>query len=115
MPLVDQSKPLEDLHSAISAVLEDPGLTTTDSAAIVQLRALLDRYKSMDDATLAVLTSPTISVNQYAALMGVDRTTAYAAVKNGEVDAIRVGSKRIRIPSAPLRRLLGLDEAATGA
>jgi excisionase family DNA binding protein len=52
---------------------------------------------------------PTLSVNEYAAVMEVGRSTAYASVAAGEVPVIRIG-KRIRIPTAAVRRMLELDD-----
>ncbi len=52
---------------------------------------------------------PTLTVEDAAALLGVSRATAYAAVKSGEIPSIRVG-RRVLVPTAALRRLLMLDE-----
>jgi excisionase family DNA binding protein len=50
-------------------------------------------------------TRSTISVDDLAVIMGVSRSTAYAAVKAREVPAIRLG-RCIRVPVAPLIRQL---------
>jgi excisionase family DNA binding protein len=52
---------------------------------------------------------PTMSVDEFAAITGVSRSSAFAAVHAGEVPAIRLG-KRIRIPTAAVRRMLALDD-----
>jgi excisionase family DNA binding protein len=52
---------------------------------------------------------PTISVDEFAHLVGIARSTAFAAVKAGEIPSIRFG-KRIRIPTAAVCRMLELDE-----
>jgi excisionase family DNA binding protein len=52
---------------------------------------------------------PTVSVDDAAAILGVARVTAYEAVHAGQIPSIRVG-RRILVPTAALRRLLGLDE-----
>jgi excisionase family DNA binding protein len=55
------------------------------------------------------LDRPTISVDDFAAVMGVSRSSAFAAVRAGEVPHVRLG-RRIRIPSASVRRMLRVDE-----
>ncbi|MEV2226120.1 excisionase family DNA-binding protein [Nocardia vinacea] len=45
-----------------------------------------------------LLNEPTVSVPDAARLLGVGKSTVYAAVKSGGVPAIRVGN-RVRIPS----------------
>lgn len=47
----------------------------------------------------------TCSVPVAGALLGVSRSSAYKAVENGEIPAIRVG-RRIVVPTAALRRML---------
>lgn len=61
--------------------------------------------------TLDPATQPTISVDEFAHLVGIARSTAFAAVKAGEIPSIRFG-KRIRIPTAAVRRMLELDESS---
>lgn len=51
---------------------------------------------------------PTLSVHEYAALMEVGLSTAYASVAADEIPVIRIG-RRIRIPTAAVRRMLELD------
>ena len=51
---------------------------------------------------------PTISVRNYAEAVEVGLSTAYASIAAGEVPVIRVG-RRIRIPTAAVRRMLQLD------
>lgn len=52
---------------------------------------------------------PTVSVEQSAHLLGLSRAYCYDLVKSGKLDAIELGTKRIRIKSASLLRLLGED------
>ena len=54
----------------------------------------------------------TYSVEEFAALTGVSRGTAYEAVRLNQVPAIRLGKRRIVIPRAALERLL--DQSETG-
>jgi excisionase family DNA binding protein len=48
----------------------------------------------------------TVTVEEFAALMGVSRNTGYTAVHNGDVPSLRVGS-RIVIPRSALEELIG--------
>ena len=42
-------------------------------------------------------------------LLGVSRNSAYAAVKAGTIPSLKIG-RRIAVPTAPLRRMLGVDD-----
>ncbi|MDV7099706.1 helix-turn-helix domain-containing protein [Gordonia amicalis] len=53
---------------------------------------------------------PTISVKEYALIVGVHRTTAYEHAESGALPTIRVG-RTIRVPSSFVLRQLGLDPA----
>jgi excisionase family DNA binding protein len=55
------------------------------------------------------LKKPTCTVDECAAVLGVARGSAYAAVKSGDLPTIRVG-RRWLVPTAVLRRMLALDE-----
>jgi hypothetical protein len=56
--------------------------------------------------------NPTVPIwPHYAKIMRISRGTAFEAVKNGDVEVLRVG-RLIRVISAPLRRQLGLDGKA---
>jgi excisionase family DNA binding protein len=61
--------------------------------------------------TLDPSDKPTLSVDEFATVAGISRSTAFAAVHSGEVPSMRFG-KRIRIPTAAVRRMLELDGAA---
>lgn len=52
---------------------------------------------------------PTISAEQSAMLLGVSRAYAYELIRAGELDAITLGGKRVRVKSASLLRMLGED------
>ena len=62
-------------------------------------------------ANRALVEDPTVSVDDTAELLGVSRNNAYGAVREGRIPSIRVG-RSIRVPTAPLRRMLGLTEGA---
>ena len=51
---------------------------------------------------------PTLTVAEFAALVGIGRSAAYEAVRRGEVPSLRFQG-RIVVPTAELRRLLGVD------
>lgn len=59
--------------------------------------------------TLDPTIKPTLSVDEFALLAGISRSTAFGAVARGEVPSLRFG-KRIRIPTAAVRQMLQLDE-----
>lgn len=58
--------------------------------------AVLEDWRSM----------ATVSVEASAAIIGVGRNSAYEGVAAGTIPSIRIG-RRIRVPVAGLRRLLG--------
>jgi len=60
--------------------------------------------------TLDPTSRPTLSVDEFAIVAGISRSTAFAGAHGGEVPSMRFG-KRIRIPTAAVRRLLELDDA----
>lgn len=53
---------------------------------------------------------PTVSAEQAALLIGVSRAYAYELIRTGQLDAISLGEKRVRVKSASLLRLLGTDD-----
>jgi excisionase family DNA binding protein len=57
-------------------------------------------------------TEPTVTVERAGALLGISRGSAYAAAAAGDIPTIRVG-RRLLVPTAALRRLLGLDAQPT--
>ena len=65
------------------------------------------------DTRRAILESPTCRVAEAALVIGVSEWALRRAINSGDapVPVIRLG-RRIIVPVAPLRRLLGLDEEA---
>lgn len=56
--------------------------------------------------------SPTVDLWPTAGkALGLGRGATYAAARRGDIPTIRV-SRLIRVPTAPLRRMLGIDETA---
>ncbi len=51
---------------------------------------------------------PTLTVEIAGRYLGISRPTAYEGVRTGDIPSVRVG-KRLLVPTAALRRLLGLD------
>jgi hypothetical protein len=60
--------------------------------------------KSVRDA----MNSPTTTVPIAGKLLGLSRNKAYEAASRGDIPTLRFG-KRIVVPTAPLRRMLGLE------
>ncbi len=51
---------------------------------------------------------PTLTVTEVAEILGICRTSAYEAVRNGQIPSLRIGN-RLLVPTAALRRQLGID------
>ena len=54
--------------------------------------------------------NPTMTVEEAAGVLGIARASAYLAAQTGDLPTIRVG-RRILVPTASLRRMLGLGES----
>ena len=52
---------------------------------------------------------PTIEVPEAGRVFGLGRSASYAAAARGEIPTLRIG-RRLVVPTAQLRRLLGLDD-----
>jgi excisionase family DNA binding protein len=64
----------------------------------------------LPDAKLADLRRrTTCSVEEASVLLGVGRSTAYAAARDGSLPVLRI-SKRLLVPTAKLLALLGYDD-----
>ncbi|WP_067672640.1 excisionase family DNA-binding protein [Nocardia miyunensis] len=64
--------------------------------------------EDVEDMLKRLMDEPTVSVSTAARLLGIGRSTAYAAVNSGEMPAIRIRS-RFRIPAPWLRHRLQLQ------
>jgi excisionase family DNA binding protein len=62
----------------------------------------------------ALMEDLTVTVDEAAALLGLSRNSAYSAVRDHTLPSVRIG-RAIRIPSAKLRALLGVDREQTVA
>ncbi len=49
---------------------------------------------------------PTLSVEQAAQALGVSRAYAYSMAREGRLPVIRVGDRRVKVPTAALLRML---------
>lgn len=47
-------------------------------------------------------------------VLGLGRSATYAAAQRGEIPTLRIGGRRV-VPTALLRRMLGLDRAGDAA
>lgn len=57
----------------------------------------------------ALAEEPTLTVDEAAELLGMSRSGTYNAIRDGNIPNIKIG-RLIRVPSAPLRKLLGIEE-----
>jgi excisionase family DNA binding protein len=57
---------------------------------------------------------PTLTVEEAGAALGIGRASAYSAARNGDLPTIRVG-RRLLVPTAPFRAMLGLDAVGGAA
>lgn len=60
---------------------------------------------------MELLSRLTLTVPEAALVLDVGRDAAYQAVQRGEIPVIKIG-KHIRVPTAKLRQMLGIAEAA---
>lgn len=67
-----------------------------------------DRRWATSPLLRRVMSRPTCSVEDAAELLGIGRSTAYAAAREGTIPARRLG-RRLVVPTAPLLEMLGLQ------
>jgi excisionase family DNA binding protein len=60
----------------------------------------------------ALAEEPTVTVDEAAVLLKMSRAGAYNAIRDGNIPNIKIG-RLIRVPSAPLRKLLGIEDPRT--
>ncbi|MGO3931785.1 DNA-binding protein [Rhodopseudomonas pseudopalustris] len=66
----------------------------------------------MDSAVRdALIKDLTVSVETAGKAFGIGRNAAYAACANLQIPSVRIGG-RIVVPTAPLRKMLGIDVGA---
>jgi hypothetical protein len=65
----------------------------------------------MDEELKRELTEKlTVSVEIAGKAFGLGRNSSYEACKSGQIPSIRIGGK-IAVPTAPLRKMLGIEAA----
>jgi hypothetical protein len=76
----------------------------------VDSRAVIGGITMKQNAEVArLLAKPTITVREAGMkIFGLSRNASYGAAKRGDFHTIRMG-KRILVPTAPLRRQLGIE------
>ena len=65
----------------------------------------------MDERTKAILGRPSCSVDEVAEMLGLSRPAIIGAIERKELAATKIGARYI-IPTAPLRRMLHVEDAA---
>ena len=60
----------------------------------------------------ALAEEPTVTVDESAALLKISRAGAYNAIRDGNIPNIKIG-RLIRVPTASLRKLLGIEDPRT--
>lgn len=106
------AEPAIDLADALDAITKVPtdSLDPVTVDALGTARRAITSLGNTGTAEWAVRNQPTISVVQYANLIGINRITAYEHVERGDIPSIKVGRRR-RIPAAVIRRQLGIEDA----
>lgn len=65
----------------------------------------------MDEKTKAILSRPTCSIGDVSEMLGLSRPAIMGAIERKELAATKIGTRYI-IPTAPLRRMLHVEDAA---
>lgn len=55
---------------------------------------------------------PTLSVPETARWFNTGTAAIYEGIRTGRIPAVRVGAHKLRVPTAAVARLLGLDDPA---
>lgn len=63
----------------------------------------------LDERTRAILSRPTCDVDQVAEILDMSRPGVINAIKRGDIAAEKFGPRYV-IPTAPLRKLLRIDD-----
>ena len=69
------------------------------------------KSQRQQDLIRDISTRSTCSVEEAAAVVGIGRSTAYAAARDGSLPTVRL-SGRILVPCAKLLALIGIEEGA---
>ena len=66
----------------------------------------------MNEEMRVLLSKPTLTIPEAGKVLGMCRRVAYAAAKSGYIPTIQVSEKLQKVPSAALRKMLGLEAIA---
>jgi hypothetical protein len=55
------------------------------------------------------LEQPTLDIPVAGAYLGLNRIASYRAAKDGHLPTVQISERRYKVPTAALRRMLGLD------
>jgi hypothetical protein len=61
--------------------------------------------------SIPIRNSASVSGDELTQVFPIGRNAAYEMVRRGQVETIRAGKKRKLVPTAPLRRKLGMEVA----
>ena len=86
------------------------------------MRPTTHHQPDQEDGALAVLLGiipdprkrPTVTIEESGEILGIGRSSAYAAAKAGEIPTIRVG-RRLLVPTAMLLSMLGMSMPSDAA
>jgi len=92
-----------DTSCIIRATMKMVKQTNEGAGAELQLSAAA-RHEQLLRANL------TIEVETAAEILGIGRSTAYNAVRSGSIPAMKIEGRWL-VPTLPLRKMLGLDDA----
>lgn len=61
----------------------------------------------MDLSQMGLLDKPVLTVEEAAQVLRVGKAAAYEAVRQGQIPVIRIGQRKLRVPTAKLLEMLG--------
>jgi hypothetical protein len=65
----------------------------------------------MNEEMKQLLSKPVLTIPEAGKVLGMCRNNAYAAARSGHIPTIQVSEKLQRVPSAALRKMLGVEAA----
>ncbi|MFB8235568.1 helix-turn-helix domain-containing protein [Kitasatospora purpeofusca] len=89
-------------------------MTTTDGTTSLTDNQELSSVAEAPPALPDPQVQPTMTVPQAGRYLGLQKAASYNAARRGEIPTISVG-RRLLVPTAKLRALLGIDTATTDA
>ena len=104
-----------DPYGGVSVGVRDPAYWAQDTDALseaLHIAAREDPGARLRAPDIPPAERLTLTVDEAAETLGISRAFAYEAVRRGEIPSIRIG-RRVLVPKAALRRMLGVDEDET--